>query len=109
MLRICKALLLFRVNNQISTTRTYPSEQYALEGRKHISLSADSRLKVGYKTTFLITIWSNIHNQGIPDVYAWSDTTHFLNPLDIKELQRGIQVSLVTSSVHTEEWVFQGI
>lgn len=32
---------------------------------------------MGYKTTFLITIWSNIHKWGIADVCAWRDASPF--------------------------------
>lgn len=41
---------------------------------------------MGYKTTFLITIWSNIHKWGIADVCAWRDASHFPNPLDTSAL-----------------------
>lgn len=41
---------------------------------------------MGYKTTFLITIWSNIHKWGIADVCTWRDASHFPNPLDTSVL-----------------------
>ena len=63
---------------------------------------------MGYKTTFLITIWSNIRKWGIADVCAWRDASHFPNPLDTSVLPYCIHPARYSASDASQLLMLRG-